>query len=78
MIRFLTLATLCLLLVAPSSAQKSSRKTTKIEVVQFPTIPAEAAKRIAFNLHADPAFLPWRTCGAMAATWTCSSPVGSA
>ena len=56
MIRFLTLATLCLLLVAPSSAQKSSRKTTKIEVVQFPTIPAEAAQRIAFNLHADPAF----------------------
>ena len=56
MIRFLTLATLCLLLVAPSSAQKSSRKTTKIEVVQFPTIPADAAQRIAFNLHADPAF----------------------
>jgi hypothetical protein len=38
------------------SAQRSSSKSTKIEVVQFPTIPADAAYRIGFQLHADDAF----------------------
>ena len=52
----LLLGTLCLMLAAPAWGQKSSRKTTKIEVVQFPTIHSDAAYRIAFNLHADPDF----------------------
>lgn len=37
-------------------AQKSSSKSTKIDVVQFPTVPADAIHRIAFNLHADQDF----------------------
>ena len=56
MTRFFLLSMLCLLMGGTVSGQKSSRKTTKIEEVQFPTIPAEAALRIAFNLHADADF----------------------
>jgi len=54
MIRTVILSALGLLLAVPVHAQKSSKKSTKIEVVQFPTIPSEAALRIAFNLYASP------------------------
>lgn len=57
-----TLVCLCALLSlngfvpVEALAQKSSSKSTKIDVVQFPTVPADAAYRIAFNLHADADF----------------------
>ena len=54
MTRTLILSALGLLLAVPAHAQKSSKKSTKIEVVQFPTIPSESALRIAFNLYASP------------------------
>lgn len=41
---------------AGAIAQKSSSKSTKIELVEFPTVPADAVHRIAFRLHADEAF----------------------
>ena len=50
-------AALALIFFVPAlHAQRTSKKTTKIEVVEFPTIPAASAVRIAFNLNADPGF----------------------
>ena len=40
-------------LLSPMFAQKWSQKKTKIEVVEFPTVPAEQVSRIAFNLFAE-------------------------
>lgn len=48
------LMALCLVPVAGVFGQKWSTKKTKIEVVEFPTVPADAVSRIAFNLYADP------------------------
>ncbi len=42
--------------LAPLFAQKWSQKKTKIEVVEFPTVPAEKVARIAFNLFAEDAY----------------------
>lgn len=39
--------------LSPVLAQKWSQKKTKIEVVEFPTVPAEKVSRIAFNLFAE-------------------------
>ena len=39
--------------LSPMFAQKWSQKKTKIEVVEFPTVPAEQVSRIAFNLFAE-------------------------
>ena len=56
MIRSFFIGALSLLLAVPSFAQKTSKKTTKVQQVEFPTIPAEAALRIGFSLHADAGF----------------------
>ena len=56
MIRSFLLGAVCLLLARPALAQKSSKKTTKVQQVEFPTNPAEAALRIGFSLHADADF----------------------
>jgi len=42
--------------MAPLLSQKWSQKKTKIEVVEFPTVPAEKVSRIAFNLFAEDAY----------------------
>ena len=56
MVRFSFLALLSILCVTPLQGQRANSKSTKIDVVEFPTIPAESAVRIAFNLHADADF----------------------
>ena len=39
-----------------AQGQRVSKKTTKIEVVQFPTVPVESAFRVALNLCAEETF----------------------
>ena len=53
MIRTMLGLALLAVFLPQSMGQKQSRKTTKIDVLQFPTVPYAAVHRIAFNLHAD-------------------------
>lgn len=55
-LRFLVLLSFGTVFVSPLFAQKWSQKKVKIEVVEFPTVPAEQVSRIAFNLFAEDAY----------------------
>lgn len=55
-LRLFTVLALMLAAGAPTHAQRSAGKSTKIDVLQFPTVPAGQVSRIAFQLHADGAY----------------------